>query len=148
MFLLVSCGYKPIFSKNDQLILEFNKIITNGNNRINKKIINNVSLKENLSSDHELTLTTNYNIEETSKNSKGQVETYRSIITTKLSIKKNNKVLKSNNFINEFSYNNKDNKYELTKYQNEIRNNLNSRFIETIINVNRDDKIGINLNHN
>ncbi len=133
MFLLVSCGYKPIFSKNDQLILEFNKIITNGNNRINKKIINNVSLKENLSSDHELTLTTNYNIEETSKNSKGQVETYRSIITTKLSIKKNNKVLKSNNFINEFSYNNKDNKYELTKYQNEIRNNLINELSEEII---------------
>ena len=132
MLLLVSCGYKPIFSKNDQLNLEFNKIITNGDNRINKKIINNVSLKENISSNHELVLTTNYNIEETSKNSKGQVETYRSIITTQLSIKKDNKVLKSNNFSNEFSYNNKDNKYELTKYQNEIRNNLINKLSEEI----------------
>ena len=133
MFLLVSCGYKPIFSKNDQLILEFNKIITNGNNRINKNIINNVSLKENLSSDHELTLTTDYKIEETSKNSKGQVETYRSIIITQLSIKKGGKILKSNNFINEFSYNNKDNKYELTKYQNKIKNNLINELSEEII---------------
>ena len=133
MFLLVSCGYKPIFSKNDRLILEFNKIITNGNNRINKNIINNVSLKENLSSDHELTLTTDYKIEETSKNSKGQVETYRSIIITQLSIKKGGKILKSNNFINEFSYNNKDNKYELTKYQNKIKKNLINELSEEII---------------
>ena len=133
MFLLVSCGYKPIFSKNDQLILEFKKIITNGNNRINKQIINNVSLKENLSSDHELTLTTDYKIEETSKNSKGQVETYRSIIITQLSIKKGGKILKSNNFINEFSYNNKDNKFELIQYQNEIKNNLINKSSEEII---------------
>ena len=133
MFFLVSCGYKPIFSKNDQLILEFNKIITNGNNRINKQIINTVSLKENLSSEHELTLTTSYNIEETSKNSKGEVETYRSIISTQLIIKKDEKVLKNNNFLNEFSYNNKDNKYELTKYQNEIRNNLINELSEEII---------------
>ena len=133
MFLLVSCGYKPIFSKNDQLILEFKKIITNGNNRINNQIINSVSLKENLSSDHELTLTTTYNIEETSKNSKGQVETYRSIITTQLILKKDEKVLKNKNFINEFSYNKKDNKYELTKYQNDIRNNLINELSEEII---------------
>tara|TARA_Y100000591_G_C21831271_1_gene699766 strand:- start:1325 stop:1768 length:444 start_codon:yes stop_codon:yes gene_type:complete len=133
MLLTVSCGYKPIYSKNDQLILEFSKIITDGNNKINNQIISNIDLKENLSSNTEFILTTSYNIEETSKNSKGQVETYRSIINSQLIIKKEKEVLKSKNFINEFSYNNKDNKYELTKYQNEIKNNLINELSEEII---------------
>ena len=133
MLLTVSCGYKPIYSKNDQLILEFSKIITDGNNKINNQIISNIDLKENLSSNTEFILTTSYNIEETSKNSKGQVETYRSIINSQLIIKKEKEVLKSKNCINEFSYNNKDNKYELTKYQNEIKNNLINELSEEII---------------
>ena len=133
IFLTVSCGYKPIYSKNDQVILEFNKIITNGNIRINKQIVNSFIFKENLSSNQELSLTTTYNIEETSKNSKGQVGTYRSIINTQLIIKKDDKVFKSKNFVSEFSYNNKDNKYDLVKYQNEIKNNLINKLTEEII---------------
>tara|TARA_B100001057_G_scaffold192677_1_gene193605 strand:- start:2382 stop:2825 length:444 start_codon:yes stop_codon:yes gene_type:complete len=133
MLFTLSCGYKPIFSKNDELILEFNKIITNGDKRINKQIFNNINIKENLSNNRELSLNTIYNIEETSKNSKGQVTTYRSIISTTLIITKDNKVIKSKYFINDFSYNNKDNKYELTKYQNEIKNNLISELSEEII---------------
>ena len=133
MLFTLSCGYKPIFSKNDELILEFNKIITNGDKRINKQIFNNINIKENLSNNRELSLNTIYNIEETSKNSKGQDTTYRSIISTTLIIKKDNKVIKSKYFINDFSYNNKDNKYELTKYQNEIKNNLISELSEEII---------------
>ncbi len=133
MLFTLSCGYKPIFSKNDELVLEFNKIITNGDKRINKQIFNNINIKENLSNNRELSLNTIYNIEETSKNSKGQVTTYRSIISTTLIITKDNKVIKSKYFINDFSYNNKDNKYELTKYQNEIKNNLISELSEEII---------------
>ena len=120
----MSCGYKPIYSKNDQLNLEFNKIILNGNEKINRQIINIINLKENFSSNYELILTTAYNSEETSKNLKGEVETYRSIIKTQLIIKKDEKIFKKKNFLNEFSYNNKDNKYELINYQNEIKENL------------------------
>tara|TARA_B100001121_G_C18420373_1_gene494368 strand:- start:213 stop:656 length:444 start_codon:yes stop_codon:yes gene_type:complete len=124
LFFTVSCGYKPIYSKNDQLNLEFREIISNGDEKINRQIINIINLNENSSSNYELSLKTNYNTEETSKNLKGEVETYRSIITTQLIIKKDEKVFKTKNFLNEFSYNNKDNKYELTKYQSEIKNNL------------------------
>ena len=124
IFFTASCGYKPIYSKNDQLILEFNKITLSGNERINRKIVNILNLKENLSNSQELLLTTTYNTEETSKNLKGEVETFRSIIKTQLVIKKGEKIITNKNFLNEFSYNNKDNKYELTKYQNKIKNDL------------------------
>jgi len=120
----VSCGYKSIYSKNDQVILEFNEIVLNGNEKLNRQIINILNLEENILSDKKLLLTTTYNTEETSKNLKGEVETYRSIIKTQVIIKKGEKIFKNKNFSNEFSYNNKNNKFELTKYQNEIKNNL------------------------
>ena len=44
-FLSNSCGYKPIYYKNDQLITKFNEIILEGEDRINRQIIDNLSLK-------------------------------------------------------------------------------------------------------
>ncbi len=134
LFLFVtSCGFKPIYSKDDKLILEFNKIVTDGDERIIRRIINNLGLKEDVSSNYDLLITINYNIEETSKNSKGKVETYRSTLSTKIVVKKYEKTLKNKDLINEFSYSNKDNKFELTKYQNEIKNNLIDEMSREII---------------
>ena len=134
LFLFIaSCGFKPIYSKDDQLILEFNKIVTNGDEKIIRRIINNLGLKEDVSSNYELLLTANYNIEETSKNSKGKVETYRSTLNTRIIVKEYEKTLKNKNFLNEFSYSNKDNKFELTKFQSEIKNNLIDEMSREII---------------
>ena len=117
------------------MIFEFNKIILIGNDRLNKKIVNTVGLIESEFNDNlsELSLETSFDVEETSKNSKGQVETYRSVINVKLTIKEDGKVLKSKNFLNEFSYNNKSNKFELSQYQNEIKNNLTNKTSEEIL---------------
>jgi len=130
-----SCGYKPVYLINDQLFLEFNKIVLIGDERINRQIVNIVGLKENKSnySQNELTLKTNFDVKETSKNSKGQVETYRSIINVQLIIKKDEKIINSKSFLKEFSYNNKTNKFELSQYQNEIKNNLINKSSEEIL---------------
>ena len=129
----ISCGYKPIYYKNDQLITKFNEIILEGDDRINKQIIDNLNLETDFSSRQTLSLKTNYTIEETSKNSKGQVETYRSIINTVLTIKNEIEIIETKNLSADTSYNNKDNKFELTKYQNEVKNNLINKISEEII---------------
>tara|TARA_A100000164_G_C21924137_1_gene782170 strand:- start:1078 stop:1533 length:456 start_codon:yes stop_codon:yes gene_type:complete len=135
LLISTSCGYKPIYLKNNQLALEFNKIFSTGDKKLNRKIINAIGLKENISNNNlnELILKTSFKIEETSKNSKGQVETYRSIINIQLTIKKGDKIIKNKNFLNDFSYNNKDNKFELTQDQNEIKNNLINKSSEEIL---------------
>ena len=69
---------------------------------------------------------------ETSKNSKGIVETYRSKITVLINIKKNKKIVKSKEFSKDFSYSNRDNKFELVQYQNKIKSNLIDKSIEEI----------------
>ncbi len=128
-----SCGYKPIYYKNDQLIPKFNEIILEGNDKINKQIVSALGLEIDFSSNKTVTLKTSYTIEETSKNSKGQVETYRSIINTELTIKDDMKIIENKNLSADTSYNNKDNKFELTKYQGEVKNNLVNKISEEII---------------
>ena len=135
ILLVTSCGYQPIYVNNNLENLIFNKINLKGDDQINRKIINSVSLKENPLNEelNELTLSSNFNIFETSKDSKGQTETYRSIINIEIKITKNNEIKKKKIFSNETSYNRKDNKFELTQYQSNIRNNLINKTIEDII---------------
>ena len=95
MLFLASCGFEPIYVKKNQSILEFNNIILIGDNKINRQIISAVGLEETSSNQNELILKSNYTVEETSKNSKGKVETYRSSINLQLIIS-NLKVFHSN----------------------------------------------------
>ena len=133
ILLTVSCGYKPIYLNNDQLINKFNEVILEGDNEINRKIKNTLNFEKNTNSNQKLIIKTDYKIEVTSRNSKGQVETYRSIINTQLIVKNGDEILQTKNFILEASYNNNTNKFELTKSQNQIKNNLLNRSIEEII---------------
>ena len=98
-------------------------------------IINSVSLKENSSNIllNEILLKSSFKVEETSKNKKGQVNSYRSSIFVSLSINKNDKTIKTKNFSGEFTYNNKDNKFELVEHQSDIKDDLINQVVEDII---------------
>ena len=72
------------------------------------------------------------NIVETSKNTKGQVSTFRTEISSKITILVNQKILKEKLFEKSFSYNNLDNKFDLKNYQKSIENNLIDEIIEEI----------------
>ena len=68
-----------------------------------------------------------------SKNTKGQVKSYRSTAATSIIIKNDDIVTKNKKFVQSFSYNNKANKYELREYQKEIEDNLVNKIIEELI---------------
>ncbi len=135
LILVNSCGYQTIYSDKNIKSSVFKKIIIEGEKDINKQLINATRLKEDNENAFldELTLNSSYKIEETSKNSKGQVETYRSEIIVKFTTKNNNNVNKSKTFKQTFSYNNKNNKFELVNYQNNIKENLINSISEEII---------------
>ena len=130
-----NCGYQPLYvdANNEELI--FKEIDLRGDKKINRKIINTVSLVEDsndLSKD-ELYLNSNLSIDETSKNSKGQVTSLRTMIVVNLTVKNDDKVLKNKIFTKNFSYNNRENKFELVEYQKEVENNIINEIIEEII---------------
>ena len=135
IFLLSECGYQPIFVNQNINNMEFYKITHNGDVEINRKILGSLSFKENKLKDtlNSLLINSSFEVIETSKNSKGQVESYKSKIFLNLIISNKKRVITNKNFVKEFSYNVKKNKFELVRYQNEIKDNLIDKIIEDII---------------
>ena len=136
LLFISSCGYQPIYVNKSFEIYEFKKINLNGDNYINNKIINILSIKENTEIDNknDLYISSFYETEEVSKNSKGQIEIYKSSINVNLKIKdNNNKIIQNRNFAKEFTYNNKQNKFDLAQYQKSNKDDLINKIISDII---------------
>jgi len=134
IFLTTSCGYKPIYLNSDLQNFKFSKILIQGNSEINKAITDSISFKEDEMDQSlgELVLNSSYDIIETAKNSKGQVESYRSKIFVNIKIMNNDEIIKERNFFEEFSYNTKKNKFDLVQYQKQIQDNLVKEVIRDI----------------
>jgi len=136
LFFISSCGYQPLYQNKDLENFKFRKITLTGDNYINKRVTDTISIQENNEAKNkkELFISSSSEIQETSKNSKGQVESFRIIITVNLKIiNKTNQDTQSKNFIKEFTYNNKQNKFELIEYQNSIKDDLIDKIINDII---------------
>jgi hypothetical protein len=129
-----SCGYQPIYLKNESKILEVSNIILEGERDINSRILNSIPVKEIKSREdlNQLKITSLFTNQEISKNSKGQVISLRSTLKTNLSIFNDNKILENKDFIASFTYSNKDHKSELVNYQKELKNNLIRSIIKDI----------------
>tara|TARA_B100001029_G_scaffold106599_1_gene87980 strand:+ start:558 stop:1007 length:450 start_codon:yes stop_codon:yes gene_type:complete len=133
--ILTSCGYQPIYINKSLNNVEFAKITITGDSDINRKIINSLSFKENEFDENlnTLLIESSYQIRETSRNSKGQIQTYRSLIIVNLIINNKKETILNKTFLKDFSYANKDNKFELVNYQNDVKNNLINKVIEDIV---------------
>ena len=138
LFLLIvtSCGYQPIY-KMDQNIdaLKIKEIKLTGDKTLGEKISKGLSLKiiNNNKSSNKLEIDSQINITETSKNSKGQITSYRTTISTIVSIiDSNNNLVKKKSVSKQFSYNVLANKFKLKEYQEEIENNLINQIIRDI----------------
>ena len=135
VFLLTECGYQPIFINKNLANTEFYKITFEGDAEISRKINGSLSLNENKlnAALNSLLIKNKFEIKETSKNSKGQVESYKSQVTLNIITINKKKIINSKSFFKETNYNVKDNKFDLVQYQNDIKNNLINEVIEDII---------------
>ena len=132
LFFVTSCGYQPLYVNKSSSDLIFNKIELIGDKEINRRIMSFISLKEDKNEEklNQLVLKSNEDITETSKDSKGRVATLKTTVEIKLVILNGNQIIKERIFNENFSYNNKNNKFDLEKYQIEIKNNLVDKIIE------------------
>ena len=133
LILMASCGYQPIYNKV-LLDYKFYEIDLQGDETINNKIINTLKIKKSNEVEFfdTLSIKSSKNIQETSKNSKGQVQTYRSIFNVEVSITRDNKIIKKQSFNESFSYDNKTSKFELTQYQIEVENIIINKIINDL----------------
>ncbi len=136
LFFLSSCGYQPVYLNKNLKNIEYSKIKLNGDESINKIIINAlpISVNDNNEKKNQLNLSSIYKIEPASKNSKGQVLSFKSMIEVNLEVKNiNNEIVQNKNFVKQFIYNNKQNNFELIDYQNSIKDDLIDIIISEII---------------
>ena len=134
---LTNCGYEPIYSKKETLNISINKIGLIGNKNINRSIVSLANLREtkNTNYSYDLSLNSSKKIEVVSKDSAGNVTSFKITIIVKFSLKDPNDqgaVIKSKNFRTSFIYNNKKNKFDLLQYEKIVEKNLVEKIAEEI----------------
>ena len=121
LFLLTSCGYQPLY-KQVTSGYEFFNLKFEGDQNLGMRILGNLNIVENNLDDtlNSMTIKSTLLIDETSKDSKGLVQSYRSNLNIEVSIVKNQKIIQNQSFNESFSYNNKNTRFELLDYQKQV----------------------------
>ncbi len=130
----ISCGYEPIYLNKGSDKILFNKITLIGDTAINKKLTNSLLIKldETSKLNNEIVFESSIKKEEASKDTKGKITSFKSILSVNLKILENNQVIKNKNFLQTVTYANKNNKFELVEYQNKVQNEILNKIIEEI----------------
>ena len=121
LFLLTSCGYQPLY-KQVTSGYEFFNLKFEGDQNLGMRILGNLNIVENNLDDtlNSITIKSTLLIDETSKDSRGLVQSYRSNLNIEVSIVKNQKVIQNQSFNESFSYNNMNTRFELLDYQKQV----------------------------
>ena len=138
--LLLSCGYEPMYSKkkiNSDYNFSINTINFKGDNKVNQILKNKLRQKinkEKKSSGLNLNLNSKVLKTITSKDKKGNPIRFSIKIMINLEIFGSEILRNKTNFEEKFEYNNKSKKFDLSKYEKNIKDNLISELSNEIIN--------------
>lgn len=136
-FIIASCGYQPLYKTNKESnYLKIKEISFIGDINLSKKIYSKlpfILVKKDESLNLAI-LESSINITESSKNSKGQVTSYRTTLALKLKILSNdNKIINEKSLQKEFTYNTGENKFQFKEYQDKIKEDLVDDIVEDVI---------------
>ena len=137
LIFISSCGYNTIYSKKNLINSDFSisKLSFVGNRDVNLKLkekLNNYTLTEK-NKKFELQI---YSIEKKkilAKNISGDPLNYKTTIIITVKVLMENKLKNNLQIVEEFNYNNDDNKFDLKKYERQIRNNLANSAMQKLI---------------
>ena len=135
---LVNCGYEPLYIKKDNSLIKIGKINFSGDERINRKIISFSGITEtnDLNNTYLLMLKSKKKKEIVSKNNSGNATSYKISIDINVSIVdpvNNEKIIRSKPFSSSFTYNNNENKFQLSQDEKNIVNNLTESISKKIV---------------
>ena len=137
LFLITSCGYQPLYKiNNESNNFKIQKVKFIGDAEIGTEIFARLPFVEikNDKTLNKLSIESNKNTVEASKNSKGQVTSYRTTLTVKFAILNNSEEVFNEKLLKkEFSYNADENKFKFREYQNKIEENLIEDIVSDII---------------
>ena len=132
-FILVNCGFEPIYSSKKS---NFNigEIKITSKNKFNSIIKNNLKNISNNESQNKFDLIINSEKKRivSSKDAKGNPQLLTMIISIEVQIIKDNVIKNKKSFSQDFSYSNNSNKFSLAQYEKDIEKNLINKIIENI----------------
>ena len=132
-----SCGYEAMHSKKNNINYNFsiNKITLLGDRDVNQKIKEKLNIyrlnKEAKNLDIQIESISEKNI--LVKNSKGNATSFQNIIKIYVTVFSNNKKIDTFQFEDNFKYNNSKNKFDLNRYEKELKANLAESIVNKII---------------
>ena len=138
-FLLLGCGFAPIYSQK-KLDSNYNFTIASigfsGNNNINQYLKNNLANyinKKDKEIKYDLIINSSIIKTITSKNKKGNPEIFYTKIQINVDIIENNKIKNKTIFEEGFEYKNKSSKFKLNEYEKNIQKNLTNKLSKDLI---------------
>ena len=134
LILVSSCGFEPIYieKQNKNISIKTVKFIGEQNININISRLAFPKIDDN-SDGLQIELNSAKTITATSKDTSGKITKYRLTINTALLINRRDGTTVSKLFTKSFTYNNRENKFELVEYQNSIKNDLTDKIIGDVI---------------
>ena len=127
-------GYEAIYAKKEGLNTKIQSFQTKGDKKINRKIISALDIKKQINANgYKLIINSTKLLETVSKDSAGKASTFNLKIDVVVSLINGEAVFRTKNFTSDFTFNNSENKYDLTQYQNDVETNLIDNIIEEII---------------
>ena len=137
MLLLSSCGYEAIHSKKNSINYSFSvsELSFVGDRTINLKIKEKLNNYNQGKKDKEFILKISSTSEKIvlAKNAAGDATDFKSTISINVEVLMNNKLKNNFMILESFNYNNISNKFNLEKYEKEIKNNLAGTAAEKLI---------------
>ena len=133
--LLLSCGYKPIFSSG-KASFSITEIKLFGKKSIGTKIKKNLNIYKNVKNKsifYSLKINSDQKKSVVSRDEKGDPKIFEIQVLIDLTILENNKIKNKKNFKESFTYNNSTDKFSLKQYEKNIEENLIEKIVEKII---------------
>lgn len=131
LLIINGCSYEPILSKNYDF--QFEKISANGEKKINEIINNNLKGKGEGPKKFDIYYITRKDRQIISSDNKGDAKIYRINIFVEYEIFQSGKKIFGNQFVKYVNYNNINDKFELSKYEENIVENLSETISSEIL---------------
>ena len=134
-FLMLSgCAYEPVLLKKNYDFY-FKDIKSEGEKQINQIIKQNLTENTNIESinNYQIFFETTLKKDIVASNKKGDPTIYNISINLNYNLKKDNKIIFENEILKQSTFNNIDDKFELSKYEEKIIDNLSQRFAEDVL---------------
>ena len=132
--LLLSCGYKPIFSSS-KANFSITEIKLLGKKSIGSKIKKNLNIYKNVENKsifYSLKINSDQKRNVVSRDAKGDPKIFEIQVLVDFTVLENNKIKNKKNFKESFTYNNSTNKFSLKQYEKNIEDNLIKKIITKI----------------